>query len=485
MSGILAPMIRQAIRHPRRLAVIDDVRRWTYLDLVGGALHLARHLERTTDAAHIGIMLPASGATPMALMATWMLGRVAVPINFLLSESERQFIIEDSDIDTIITAGAMLEFLDAPPQGVQLIELDKLRFKGIPPLRRPRRGRAEDLAAMLYTSGTSGRPKGVQLTHGNLVSNVKAAKQHARITSADGFLGVLPQFHSFGLTAMTLLPLCVGSHAIYTARFVPRKLVELMKQHRPEVFMGVPSMYGALLSVKSAAPDDFKSIRLAVCGGEPLPASLYADVLNRFELEILEGYGLTETSPVVAWSVPWAKANGSVGLPLPGVEVRIVDEQGDGMGAGEEGEVLIKGPNVMRGYHKLPEQTAEVIDADGYFRTGDWGKLDENGMLFITGRKKEMLIIGGENVFPREIEEVLNAHPSVRDSAVIGKQDPVRGELLVAFVELNEDAEFDDASVRAHCREHLAQFKVPREVRVVDALPRNPTGKVLRRELKP
>ena len=484
MGGMLGPIIRQAMRHPRRTAVIDDLRRWTYLDLLGGALHLARQIERTTHARHVGVLLPTSGAAPMALLATWMLGRVAVPINFLLSVDERQFIIEDSDVDTVITAGPMLEFLDAPPSGVTLIELDKLRFKGVPPLRRPRRGRSGDLAVMLYTSGTSGRPKGVRLTHGNLRSNVEAAIRHARITSADGFLGVLPQFHSFGLTALTLLPLYVGSHVIYTARFVPRKLVELIREHRPEVFMAVPSMYGALLSVKSATPDDFASIRLAVCGGEPLPGSLYADVKERFDLEILEGYGLTETSPIAAWSVPWANALGSVGQALPGVEIRVVDEQGRVLGCNEEGEVLIKGPNVMVGYHNLPEQTAEAIDVNQYFHTGDWGRLDEAGMLFITGRKKEMLIIGGENVFPREIEEVLNRHPLVRDSAVVGKQDPVRGELPVAFVEIEEDAEFDESEIRAFCRDQLAQFKVPREVRRIEQLPRNATGKVLRRELE-
>ena len=210
-----------------------------------------------------------------------------------------------------------------------------------------------------------------------------------------------------------------------------------------------------------------------------------ADVLERFDLEILEGYGLTETSPIVAWSVPWSKGKGTVGLPLPGVENRIVNEHGGTLAANEEGEILIKGPNVMAGYHKLPQQTAEVIDGDAYFHTGDWGRIDDAGMLSITGRKKEMLIIGGENVFPREIEEVLNRHPAVRDSAVVGKLDPVRGELPVAFVELNEDAGFDESAIRAFCRDQLAQFKVPREVRVMEQLPRNATGKVLRRELKP
>lgn len=480
---MLWPILRRALLHPRRVAVVDDTRTWRYLDLVGGALHLARHIDRLSTSQHVGILLPTSGAFPMALLATWLTRRVAVPVNYLLAEAERDYIVADSGVDTVITAGPMLEFLGGAPKDVQLIELDKLSFKGLPPLRRPPVAGADENAVILYTSGTSGQPKGVMLTHRNLRSNVEACIRHAKITTADCFLGVLPQFHSFGLTALTLLPLTVGSKVVFTSRFVPPKLVRLIREHRPDIFMGIPEMYNALLTVKNAGPEDFTSFRYAISGGAPLPDEVFERFGERYQVRILEGYGLTETSPAVSWSLPDRWKRGAVGPLLPQTTVRIVDDDNCQLPVGAEGEVLIAGPNIMAGYYNRPDLTAEVIDDEGYFRSGDWGKLDEDGFLHITGRKKEMLIIGGENVFPREIEEVLAHHPSVKGAAVVGRIDPSRGEVPVAFVEMNDGAEFDATELRDFCRGQLAQFKVPRQIQCLEALPRNPTGKILRREL--
>lgn len=485
MQTILWPILRRAFRRPLAPAIVDDHRTWRYLDLVGGAFILADRIDQTTDRPRVGILLPTSGAFPMAAMACWMLGRVPVPVNFLLSPAEQQHIIEHSEVDTLITARAMLEALDEPPKNVKRIALEDVNFRKVPPLRLPHIASATDTAVILYTSGTSGRPKGVQLTHRNLIANVRACVKHINLTHADGFLGALPQFHSFGLTALTLLPLVVGCKTVFSARFVPKKIVDLIRKHRPDIFIAIPSMYNALLSIKSAGPEDFKSVKLPVSGGEALPRDVRERFQERFGLRILEGYGLTETAPVVSWNLPPDGKDGSVGKLLPGVRARIVDDDGRDLPVGEEGEILIDGPNVMAGYLKQPDATAETFDRQNYFITGDWGKLDEDGYLYITGRKKEMLIIGGENVFPREIEEVLNRHPSVHESAVIGKPDPSRGEVAVAFVELEEGAEFDESALRAFCRESLAGFKVPRQVRPVVALPRNPTGKILRRELIP
>ena len=483
MHNALKPILHHALHSPMQVAVIDDQRTWRYADLVGGALHLAEKLESTTGRANIGILLPTGGSFPMALIATWLLGRTAVPINYLQNASDRQYIIDDSEVDTVITAGPMLEFLGDRPKNVRLIELDRMAFDGPPPLRWPPRLAAADLAVILYTSGTSGRPKGVMLTHGNLVSNVHNAIRHVGLTRADTFLGVLPQFHSFGLTGLTLIPLSIGAKVVYTARFVPRKIIQLIRRHRPEFFIAIPSMYGALLMAKDTTADDFSSLRLALSGGEPLPRAVFDKMSDRFGVTIYEGYGLTETSPIVSLNCPGRCRAGSVGQPIPGTQVRIVNDEGEEVPAGQEGEILISGPNVMTGYFKLPDMTHQVTSPRGEFITGDWGKLDDEGYLHITGRKKEMLIIGGENVFPREIEEVLNKHPSVKDSAVIGRRDDVRGELPVAFVELADDAEFDEPALRAYCRENLAGFKVPREIRKIDALPRNPTGKIMRRQL--
>ncbi len=484
MSSMLWPILRRALRHPRRTAVIDDQRTWRYLDLVGGALHLAKRIERKTDAKHIALLLPTSGAFAMALLATWMLKRVAVPINYLLSAGERQRILDHSDAGLVVTAGKMLEFLGDEPEGVELLKLDELESKGLPPLRLPPLFTGDDeLAALLYTSGTSGAPKGVMLTHGNLISNVDGAIAHARLTESNGFVGVLPQFHSFGLTALTLIPLRLGARVIYTARFVPTRLVQLIADHEPDVFMAIPSMYHALLGVKSAGPEDLRSVRLAISGAEPLPESTREQFHDKYDITILEGYGLTETSPVVSWCMPETYKIGSVGTLLPNVEVRIIDPEGEPLPTGEDGEIIIRGPNIMAGYYKQPDLTAEVVDDEGFFHTGDMGRLDEDGFLYITGRIKDMMIIGGENVFPREIEEVLARHEAVAAVGVVGRTDPSRGEVPVAFVEIAEGQRFDESQLRQWCRQHLAGYKVPKEIRQVDALPRSPTGKVLRRQL--
>ena len=251
--------------------------------------------------------------------------------------------------------------------------------------------------------------------------------------------------------------------------------------------MAVPSMYNAILNVKDATAEDFRSLRLPSSGGEALPASVQEAYHDRFGVKLLEGYGLTETSPVTSWSTLWEHKTGAVGTLLKGVDVQIVDDTGCPLPRGGQGEILIAGPNIMKGYYKAPDLTAEVmqtINGRRYFRTGDIGKHDADGFLYITGRKKEAMKIGGLLVFPRPIEEVLNSHPAVKDSAVIGRQDPVRGEVAVAFVEIREGQPFDEMSIRTFCRQSLAQYKVPREIIRVDALPRNPTGKILRRELK-
>jgi long-chain acyl-CoA synthetase len=497
--SLLRPILARLITSPKRTAVVDDNTTWSYARLVLGSFFLARLIRRTTDARHVGIMLPTGGAFPMAVLGCWLARRVPVPINYLLNQSEMQHIIDDSEIDTLLTAGKMLEFVgdEVIPSHINKVKLeDEVKnFKGLPPLRWPPKPKDDELAVILYTSGTSGKPKGVELTHRNLESNARSCITHARVTGKYVFLGVLPQFHSFGLTALTLLPLLGGAKVVYTARFIPKKLFKLMRDHRPNVFIAVPSMYGALLNAKDAGPDDVKSIEFAVSGGEPLSASVFDAWHERFNLELCEGYGLTETSPVTNWATPWARKRGSVGQPIPGVRNVIVDDDGNPLGPNREGEVLIVGPNVMRGYHHLPELTDEVMTEvelpDGgrarAFRTGDIGKADEEGFLFITGRKKEMLIIGGENVFPREIEEVLATYEGVSACAVIGKPDDTRGEVPIAFVELEESADrdsFDAGAARDFLRQRLAQFKVPREIRVIEQLPRNPTGKVLRRELR-
>ena len=446
--------------------------------------HIARTIQRTTDAERIGLMLPTSGLFPAALVGTWSAGRTAVPLNYLLSRDDLDYVAKDAGLDTIITVNPMLEFVGGLPEGTQALKLEDIKL-GFPPLKRGRRWAEDETAVILYTSGTSGRPKGVMLTAGNLLANVEQVREWASFTTKDMLFGVLPQFHSFGMTVLTLMPLSVGCGVVYSARFVPKKILGLLRKHRPTSMIGIPSMYNALRMQKSIQADDFSSMRYLVSGGEPLSDDVYEGFKEKTGREITEGYGLTETAPVTNWCLPTENRRGTVGRALPRVEERIVAEDGTVLGVGEEGEVRIKGPNVMAGYFNLPDETAAVFDEDGFFRTGDMGKIDADGFLSITGRIKEMLIIGGENVFPREIEEILNRHESVKDSAVIGAPDPSRGEVALAFVELNDDCTFDERALRSHCRETLAQFKVPREIRLLSSLPRNPTGKIVRRMLSP
>ena len=497
--SMLWPIVMTCLRQGKQLAVTDDQRKFTFGQLLGGSLFLADKIDGTTSRDHVGLLLPTSGMFSMALMATWFTGRAAVPLNYLLARDEIRYIIEDSDIDTIIAVKPMLDFIGGAqvvPPHIKVILIEDVDFTGIPPLRWPPLKSSDDLAVILYTSGTSGRPKGVMLSHGNLRTNVEGAIDHARLTGNDTFVGILPQFHSFGLTALTVLPLSIGCHVVYSARFTPKRIVNLIKEHKAAIFMAVPSMYAAMLAVKAAAAEDFASVRLAISGGEPLPAAVFDEFEERFKVRLLEGYGLTETAPVTTWSVPHLFRRKSVGTALPGVQVIIVDEHNRVLPANTDGEVLITGGNIMKGYYNLPEQTASVFidldvkNGDGeivsrrFFRSGDIGRFDDDGFLYITGRKKEMLIIAGENVFPREIEEILNKHPAVRDSAVIGKMDDLRGELPIAFIELNEGVTFDETDLRTWCRDRLAGYKVPREITVLPALPRNPTGKIMRRQLK-
>lgn len=487
------PIFRQLVARPLRQAIVDDHRAYRRLDLLVAAMHVAEAVQARSRSQQVGILLPAGGAFPIAALAGWMLGRTIVPLNFLLKPEELQFVVEDSEIDTIITAGAMLEYIEAHgrvPTGVDLLRLERLPFRSVPEVRWPSPAVDDDLGVLLYTSGTSGKPKGVMLTHGNISANIRQCVDFLGVDGREVVFGVLPQFHSFGLTVLTLLPLALGARAVYTAKFLPGKIVRLMREHRPTIFVAIPSMYNALLHAKDAHPDDFSSIKLMVSGGEPLPRAVADAFRERFGVTITEGYGLTETSPVTNVCRPWEFRPGSVGKPVPRLDERIIDiETGAELPPLRDGEVRMKGPNIMRGYFKRPQETAAAFDERGYFRTGDIGRFDLDGHLHITGRLKEMIIVGGENVFPREIEEVLNAHPMIKDSGVIGRHDPMRGELPVAFVELRETPDgappaFDPREALRFCRARLAGYKVPDEIKVVEALPRNATGKVVRRELR-
>ena len=480
---LLKSILKTWRRNLFRTLVVDDFRSWRGIDLQIASWHLQRFLASCDDSHNVGVMLPTSGLFPVAASAIWSLGKVVVPINYLLSPTEIEYIIKDARLKSVITVGPMIDMVGSLPDGVRAILMNEMSFSGFPPIRRIVQQEEDALAALLYTSGTSGRPKGVMLSGGNIRSNVEQCCQWSGFTKSDSFLGLLPQFHSFGFTVTTALPMSIGAKAVYSARFNARKTFDLLRTHKPTAMLAIPSMFNALLNSKSGKSNDFASVRFAVSGGEALPDSVFEGMKEKFGLIINEGYGLTETSPVTNWCRPEEHRRGSVGRPITGVTERIVDEFGVELNPGEDGEVRISGANIMMGYYHLPEETAAVFDDQGFFCTGDMGHIDEDGFLYITGRIKEMLIIGGENVFPREIEEVLTKHESVSAAGVVGRPDPSRGEVAVAFVEVVDEASFDEQSLRSWCRDRLASFKVPRAVILLEALPRNPTGKIMRRKL--
>ncbi|MCC5822682.1 MAG: AMP-binding protein [Phycisphaerales bacterium] len=475
---------RSMARNLRRELFVDDFRTYRGIDLLVVSMHIANIVSSTAKAPRVAVMLPTSGVFAGVASGVWFAGRTLVPLNYLLKSEELQYVIDDCGADLLIASRKLCEHLKLEPKAKHIIWIEDINFKKLPRPRWPKSAGPDDLAVMLYTSGTSGRPKGVMLTHKNLLSNVRQTRQHIHFTKEEIFLGVLPQFHSFGLTALTLIPFLSGARAVYQARFVPKQIIEACRKHRPTVFMGLPSMYNALLTVKDATPDDLKSIRIAVSGGEPLPESVAKRFQERFGIQICEGFGMTESAPVTHVRLPDEQAPGSVGRPLPEVKQRIVDpETNKDLPPGQDGELRMSGPNIMKGYHNLPEETAAAFDEEGYLRTGDMARVDERGFLWITGRIKEMIIVGGENVFPREVEEVLDAHEDVFAAGVVGERDDIRGETVVAFVEAEEGKTPDPDALRAWCRERLAGYKVPRRIVVVDKLPRNPTGKIMRRAL--
>jgi long-chain acyl-CoA synthetase len=480
---LFEPLFANAASQPQELAVIDDHGRYTYQQLAAMAAGLGMYLSFQTDRPHVGLLLPAGAGFVASFYGTLLAGKSVVPINFLLGDREIAHVIGDSGIDTIVTIPQLATRVkDTPLKVIDLTQLPQTPPAAIAPkFPQPK---IDDMAVLMYTSGTSGLPKGVVLSYGNLQSDVDAAIEHAGLQHRHKFLGIIPLFHAFGMTAMMLAPIQLGATVIYTARFSAVGTLNAIKEHGVSLMFGVPSMYGAIAHLKNAGPEDFKSIYAIISGGEPLPAPLREGFKQRFGVPIYEGYGLTETSPVVALNTPQENKPGSVGKLVPGAEARITDDDGNALPQGQMGEIWLKGSMIMKGYYNLPAETAATLTADGYFKTGDIGHLDADGFLHITGRKKDLIIVAGEKASPREIEETLMRHPTVQEAAVIGKKDPGRGEVVVAFIVAREGQTPKADELRDFCRSQgLAQWKCPREVMMVTDLPRSPTGKVLKREL--
>jgi long-chain acyl-CoA synthetase len=356
--------------------------------------------------------------------------------------------------------------LDALPGGEPLRALDRDR---------------EETAAILYTSATTGRPKGVMLSHANVVSNAHATVHHLRMTADDRGLCALPMFHCFGQNFILNALVAAGGQLVLHERFAPDPFVEAIARHRITLFYAVPTMY--ILFLASGRTYDFSSVRLFFSAAATLPTDVERRWHDVYGAWIHQGYGLTECSPFASYNHDIAFRPGSVGTPIDNVEMKIVDEAGGEVADGELGEIVIKGPNVMKGYFGNPAATAEAI-RQGWLHSGDIGYRDADGYYFIVDRVKDMINVSGFKVFPREVEEVLFRHPAVKEAAVIGVPDPVRGEAVKAFVVLTRGGEVSAETLQALCRGAVAGYKVPERVEFLDALPKNPTGKILKKELR-
>ena len=433
-------------------------------------------------------------------------GGVVVPINNFLKPAEVAFILQDSGANVVISdqslAEAQAKVLALQP-AVKLFKVEEFSAmsqfgvrghdraleladmsasqKAATCRRTPNRTES-DLAALLYTSGTTGYPKGAMLTHGNFLHNVASCLQALDVHEDDRIVVALPQFHSFMFTVGTLLPMISGCGILLLKTLHPFKnVLEEIARHRGTILPSVPAFYRALLGVAEFGK---LPLRLCVSGGAPLPVEVFNEFTRKFPFPLREGYGPTESSPVATVNpIHGENRPGSVGVPIPNVELSIRDEAGRELRVGDTGEICIRGGNVMRGYWNQPAETAQVL-RDGWLYTGDIGRRDAEGYFYITDRKKDMLLVNGINVYPREIEEVIYQFPGVKEAAVIGLPDARRGEQPVAFVAANDGVTLDDKALLQHIREKMADYKVPRKIIFLPALPRNATGKILKTELR-
>jgi long-chain acyl-CoA synthetase len=344
----------------------------------------------------------------------------------------------------------------------------------------------DDLAVLMFTSGTAGTPKAAMLTHGNLLSNLRQAQGHPgrSQTPDDVILGVLPMFHIFGLNVALNLSLFCGSSVVLIERFDPQSCLEAIENHGITIVSGAPTMWSSWVNLPGANPRAFASVRLAVSGAAKLPVEIAQAMEDKFDVDIREGYGLTETAPVVATATGTDAPRGSIGTVVPGVEVRVVDADGEDVLVGDSGELWVRGPNVFKGYWGDPDATNAVLTPDGFLRTGDVAVIDDEGYLYLVDRAKDIIIVSGFNVYPAEIEGVLVEHPAVEACAVVGVPHPHSGEAVKAFVVLSDGMSAEEDDIIAWCSERVARYKCPSKVMFVEELPVGAAGKLLRRALK-
>ncbi|WP_028475932.1 class I adenylate-forming enzyme family protein [Nocardia sp. CNY236] len=471
------PQVR-ATRNPFGSCVADDreqLDNQTFARRVGAAAAVFRdHGVREGDV--VALVLPNRLEFVVLLFAAWRLGAAVTPVKPDSTSEEVRYQVTDSSAKVVVTEQA------GAPGTLSMSEVAGASSGNDVP-----EAVTVDPAApalIIYTSGTTGQPKGVILDHTNVAAMCEMIIQTLALDDTDHSLLILPLFHVNGIVVSVLSPLLAGGRTTIAGRFSASAFFDVVERVRPTYFSAVPAIYAMLVSQPESRKPDTSSLRRVICGAAPMPAELIARFETRFSVPIVEGYGLSEGTCASTLNPPSGpRKPGTVGLPLPGQTVAIMNADGELLDDGDAGEVVIRGANVMRGYLGRPEATARTV-VDGWLHTGDVGYFDPDGYLVLVDRIKDMIIRGGENIYPKEIENVLHTHPSVLEAAVIGAPDAVLGEVPVARVVAMPDAAVGADELDAHCRKSLARTKVPVSIELVEALPRNPIGKIDKRKLR-
>src|SRR3954470_61484 len=481
-------LITSARKAARKPAIFWGDQQFTFEHVLAQTQTLAAFLQEqgVYPGQRVGLWLRNCPEFVTALFGVLSAGGVVVPINNFLKAQEVSHIVRDAGIELIITDASIADQVTAlkhlHPE-IEFWSIEHLPELPSAPADLQVVPRVEDdLAVIIYTSGTTGRPKGAMLSHGNLLANVESCRIVLAAVEHDRFAVLLPMFHSFMMTVGVLLPLLVGgSLVLVKSLHPPKNIIMEIIQHQATILPCIPQFFRALAHAQ--LPPGLP-LRICISGGAPLPIEILREFNTKMPVPLLEGYGLSEASPVVTMNPlkgPWKE--GSIGLPIPGVEVSVQDESGQILPPTKTGEICVRGGNVMLGYWNQPDESAKVL-RDGWLLTGDIGHQDWDGYFYITDRKKDMLLVNGINVYPREIEEVLYQFPGVREAAVIGVPDSRRGEQPLAFIAPNEGTVLEEKSVLQFVRDRLSDYKVPRKVVFMPTLPRNATGKILKTSLR-
>ena len=490
MPNLALALNETAARYPDHPAVCLDATTLTYADLEQASARVARWLglEGLEPGDRVGVTLPNVPQFAVVYYGVLRAGGVVVPMNPLLKEREVEYYVRDSGARYLVAwhqiSAATTEAAKDTGAGVITVAPGEFErhLAALDPQPDLISRAATDTAVILYTSGTTGHPKGAELTHANLSRNAEVtAITLLGLEPTDLILGCLPFFHAFGQTCCLNAAVRSGAAVILMARFDASRALDIIAADHVTVFEGVPTMYSALLEQQARQPRDMASLRLGVSGGAALPVETLRRFEAGFDCMVLEGYGLSETSPVASFNHPQKERKvGSIGTPIAGVDFKLIDDDGRETAPGQPGEIAIRGHNVMKGYWQKPDETAAAL-ADGWFKTGDIARVDDDGYYYIVDRKKDLIIRGGFNIYPREVEEVLYEHPAVLEAAVIGLPHESLGEEIGAAIALREGQSASLEELQTFVKERLAAYKYPRRLWLVDSLPKGPTGKIVRR----